>query len=110
MHSKATFYLMKRRVLKEHSSFKKTQQMREREEENDEYEEGKKHQEEQGQDNTVDDRHVLSSGVPILMLLSGGYTKPLSAQTIGQSILNLHEKGLLMTNTQRVEEQNAQET
>jgi len=34
----------------------------------------------------------LQQGVPVVMLLSGGYTKPLSAQTIARSILNMHEK------------------
>jgi len=35
--------------------------------------------------------------IPIVHVLAGGYTKPLSAKTVAKSILNLKEKGLLET-------------
>eukprot|EP01006_Ploeotia_vitrea_P025381 TRINITY_DN58256_c0_g1_i1.p1 TRINITY_DN58256_c0_g1~~TRINITY_DN58256_c0_g1_i1.p1 ORF type:complete len:354 (-),score=45.58 TRINITY_DN58256_c0_g1_i1:146-1207(-) len=35
---------------------------------------------------------ALSRNIPIMMVLSGGYTKPLSANTVADSILNLEQK------------------
>ena len=37
----------------------------------------------------------VQDGVSVVMVTSGGYVKPLSAHTIGNSLLSLHEKGLL---------------
>lgn len=34
----------------------------------------------------------LALGIPVVMLLSGGYTKPLSAETIARSIMHMREK------------------
>ena len=37
----------------------------------------------------------VQDGVPVVMVTSGGYAKPLSAHIIGNSLMSLHEKGLL---------------
>lgn len=42
------------------------------------------------------------NNVPVVMLLSGGYTKPLSAETIARSILNMRDKlGLVQWQAKR---------
>lgn len=49
-------------------------------------------------------RSCRDSNFPVVMLLAGGYTKPLSAETVVRSITNLKEKNLLrMTGSEDVE-------
>jgi hypothetical protein len=40
-------------------------------------------------------RACRAAGVPIVHLLAGGYTRPLSAETVTASLVNLHLKGLM---------------
>jgi hypothetical protein len=40
-------------------------------------------------------RACRAAGVPIVHLLAGGYTKPLSAETVTASLVNLHLKELM---------------
>ncbi|KAG5188298.1 hypothetical protein JKP88DRAFT_267619 [Tribonema minus] len=40
-------------------------------------------------------RACANAGVPLVHLLAGGYTKPLSANTCVSSFVNLHKKGLM---------------